>query len=110
MVCDMRQREQDFYKSLDGLSVRTIKNYQVSIRSSFIKRLLLKEFDTDNLFDIDNLEALWNLYTKVNLHPTNIANHRGYSAAIMKYIRFLNNGEKYGRRIDYKKPKQRKKR
>lgn len=101
----MGQREQDFYNSLNGLSARTIRNYQGSIRSSFIKQLLLKDFDTDNLFDLDNLDLLWNLYTKVNLHPINIANHRGYSAAIMKYIKFLNGGKKYGKRIDYKKPK-----
>lgn len=37
MVYDMQQREQDFYKSLDGLSARTIKNYQAAIRSNFIK-------------------------------------------------------------------------
>ena len=101
----MRQRELDFYESLNGLSARTIRNYQTSIRSSFIKKLLLKDFDTDNLFDVDNIESLWNLYTKVNLHPTNISNHRGYSAAIMKYIKFLNGGKKYGKRIDFKKPK-----
>ena len=38
----------------------------------------------------------------MNLHPKNVEQHRIYSSAIMKYIRYLNNGERYGRRIDYK--------
>ena len=38
-----------------------------------------------------------------NLHPKNISNHRIYSCVIMKYIRFLNNGKKIGKRIDYGK-------
>jgi hypothetical protein len=44
-------------------------------------------------------------HSKINLHPKNIENHRAYSAATMKYIRFLNDGKKYGHRIDLKKPR-----
>ncbi len=101
----MKDRETAFYKSLSTLSARTIRNYQTSIKSVFLKQQLLEELKTDSLFDIDNLDKLWGFYSRINLHPINIANHRSYSAAIMKYIRFLNNGEKYGKRIDYQKPK-----
>ena len=103
----MIEREIAFYKSLSTLSARTIRNYQTSIRSCFMKQLLMEELKTESFFDIDSLDKLWALYSKINLHPINIANHRAYSAAIMKYIRFLNNGEKYGRRIDYRKPRSR---
>ena len=105
MVFNMTQREIDFYKSLNGLSERTINNYQTSLRSRFIKGLLMTNFSTDNLFNIDSLDKLWKLYSLTNLHPTNISNHRRYSCAIMKYIRFLNNGNKYGKRIDYQRPR-----
>lgn len=71
--------------------------------------MLLKECDGKQLYQITDLETLWKLYSKINLHPINISSHRAYSAAIMKYIRFLNNGEKYGRRIDYNKSKRQKK-
>lgn len=101
------ERETSFYNSLNALSARTIKNYQTSIRSSFLKQLLMEELKTDSLFDIDNLDKLWAFYSIVNVHPINVANHRSYSAAIMKYIRFLNKGEKYGKRIDYGKPRHR---
>ena len=108
MVFNMIKKEIDFYKSLNGLSERTINNYQSSLRSNFIKGLLLTNFNTDNIFSIDSLDRLWELYTLTNLHPINISNHRRYSCAIMKYIRFLNNGNKYGKRSDNKKRFQRK--
>lgn len=57
-------------------------------------------YDVNSIFEITNLKELWDLYCKINMHPINIANHRGYSCAIMQYIRFLNNGKKIGKRID----------
>lgn len=95
-------RKNQFISQLD-LSETTLRNYKVALNSAFLKEMLLKECDGKQLFQITNLDILWNLYSKVNLHPRNTSNHRIYSAAIMKYIRFLNNGEKYGRRIDYQK-------
>ena len=100
----MEDREAQFYKQLN-VSDRTKQNYRVAINSSFVKGILQTFNETDNLFLITDLEKLWAIYCIINLHPINLANHRGYSSAIMKYIRFLNNGKKYGRRIDYKKPK-----
>lgn len=91
-----------------NLSETTVRNYKQALNSSFIKEMLLKECDGKQLFEITDLETLWKLYSMVNLHPQNANNHRTYSAAIMKYIRFLNNGKKYGRRIDYKKNRSKK--
>ena len=88
-----------FYEQLK-VSSRTKKNYYNALNSSFIKRALQDSFDTDNIFLITDLAKLWDFYCKINLHPTNIANHRGYSCAIMQYIRYLNNGNKVGKRID----------
>ena len=70
-----------------------------------MKNFLIEECNKESLFDIYDLEELWNIYSEINLHPQNISKHRMYSAAIMKYIRFLNGGKKYGKRIDYQKPK-----
>lgn len=91
-----------FFKQLN-LSETTTRNYIGAFNSSFLKNILHTEFNIVDIFEITELETLWQIYSKINLHPKNVANHRIYSAAIMKYIRYLNNGAKYGRRIDYKK-------
>lgn len=95
----INQRETDFYAQLN-LSSTTIHNYRSALNSNFLKDLL-KKYGLKQLFSITDLELLWKIYSEVNLHPKNIRDHRAYSAAIMKYIRFLNNGQKYGKRIDY---------
>ena len=97
-------RKANFYTHLE-LSKTTITNYKSALNSSFLKEELKGTFEVLDIFEINDIEKLWQLYSKINLHPRNIKNHRAYSAAIMKYIRFLNNGEKYGRRIDHNKPK-----
>lgn len=107
MDAQVNIRKNHFFSQLN-LSDTTLRNYKVAFNSTFLKEMLLKECDGKQLFQITDLDVLWKLYSKVNLHPVNINNHRLYSAAIMKYIRFLNNGERYGRRIDYKKSRKRK--
>jgi len=97
-------REVDFFKQLN-VSERTIINYRNSLKSSFVKQVLQDYCNTDNLFEVIDLKKLWIIYSYINLHPVNIATHRAHSTIIMKYIRFLNNGKKYGRRIDYQRPK-----
>lgn len=99
-----RKRKEAFFSQL-SVSQRTQKNYEAATKSSFVKGVLQDFCGTDNLFVITDLEKLWMVYSHINLHPVNIATHRVYSAAIMKYIRFLNKGEKYGKRIDANKPK-----
>lgn len=94
-------RKKRFFESLN-VSQNTMRNYMVSINSSLVKQFV-KSKNFSSLFEIDDLNILWDLYSDINLHPKNIAAHRSYSAAIMKYIRFLNNGVKIGHRVDYKK-------
>lgn len=55
-----------------------------------------------NVFEITDIKSLWKIYSVVNIHPKNITQHRNISCALMHYIRFLNNGEKYGHRVDFK--------
>ena len=105
----MERRMIDFFNQLN-VSDRTKRNYESALNSRFIKQYLKDLYGIGSIFEITKLEQLWDFYCKINLHPTNIANHRGYSCAIMRYIRFLNDGKKYGRRIDADKKKPRKKR
>lgn len=94
--------KEDFFKQLN-LSETTTRNYKVAFNSSFLKVVLLEECGIEDLFKVIDLELLWKVYSKINLHPKNVANHRIYSAALMKYMKYLNNGVRYGRRIDYGK-------
>ena len=102
-----RNREKDFFSQL-VLSESSLRNYRVAYNSTLLKDVLECDYGVSRLFDISDLDTLWSIYCKINLHPKNVAAHRAYSAAVMKYIRFLNNGEKYGKRVDYKKKKRKK--
>ena len=98
-------RKEKFFKQLN-LSEAAVRNYRNALNSTFLKGKLYSEFGVASLFEITDLNILWNIYSLVNVHPKNVSTHRSYSAAIMKYIRFLNNGNKVGRRIDYNKKKE----
>lgn len=100
--------QSDFFQQIN-VSERTLHNYKVSLKSKFLREQLKKAYNVSSIFEITSLDELWDFYCKINRHPINIANHRGYSCAIMQYIRFLNDGKKYGKRIDYKKTKSRRK-
>ncbi len=89
----------DFFNQLN-VSERTKHNYESALNSRFMKQILSELYGISSIFEITKIDHLWEFYCMINLHPTNIANHRGYSCAIMQYIRFLNNGQKVGKRID----------
>ena len=93
-------RKEQFFAQLD-LTENAKRNYRNALNSKYLKSMLMSVCGVDSVFSITDIELLWSFYSTINLHPKNISNHRAYSAAIMKYIRFLNNGEKYGKRIDY---------
>ena len=76
----INERKNRFLEQLN-LSETTARNYKQALNSSFLKGMLLKECDGKQLFEITDLETLWELYSKINLHPKNISNHRTYSAA-----------------------------
>lgn len=100
----VKDRKDKFFSQLN-LSEDVTRNYKNALNSTFVKEALADMCDKSSLFEITDLEELWKFYSFINLHPKNVQNHRVYSAAIMKYIRFLNGGKKYGRRIDYKRMK-----
>lgn len=97
------KRSLDFYAQLK-ISPTTHKNYRAALNGRVLKEVLAEVDDSvDSIFDITDLDLLWTIYKKVNVHPYNIKSHRGISCAVMKYIRFLNNGQKIGKRIDFGK-------
>lgn len=100
----IEERKEQFFEQLN-LSENAKRNYRNALNSKYLKEMLKTEYGVDSLFSITDIKMLWSLYSVINLHPKNISCHRAYSAAIMKYIRFLNNGEKYGKRIDYMRKK-----
>lgn len=100
----VRIQEDRFYEQLN-LSQSTIRSYRNAINSKYLKGLIKSAYGVESIFEITDLKLLWNLYSNINVDTKNINSHRAYSAAIMKYIRFLNNGNRYGRRIDFNKKK-----
>ena len=103
----MNNIEQTEIKLLESLNVSesTRKNYIVALHSRYLKEMVREISKTDSLYKITDLDELWKLYSAINLHPVNVKAHRVYSAMVMKYIRFLNGGQKYGKRIDHQKSK-----
>ena len=102
----MTSRERKIaYRSSLQISEVTKNNYFSAIWGSLLRDALNKECGTNDLFSIVDLEKLWKVYSYINLHPKNIATHRNISCALMSYIKFLNGGKKYGKRIDFAKPR-----
>ena len=100
---ETNRRKGDFFEQLN-LSPTTLVNYKSALNSSCLKSVVSSIDDTvDSIFEITDLDILWKIYSEVNLHPVNIRNHRGISCAVMKYIKFLNNGKKYVKQTDCKK-------
>ena len=95
------------YRNSLNVAEVTKSNYLSAIRGSLLCDTLEVESGTRDLFSVVDLEKLWKVYSYINLHPKNIATHRNVSCALMSYIKFLNGGKKYGRRIDYAKPRKR---
>lgn len=83
--------------------VVTKKNYLSALHSKFLCSVLQAETDTNDVFAIVDLEVLWKIYSYINLHPRNIATHRNISCALMRYMKFLNGGKRYGKRIDFER-------
>ena len=97
-------RKEKFFSSLN-LAEATMRNYRTAFNSKFLIEYITENYKQKTLFDITDLDDLYNIYVFVRQHPKNEETHRVCSAAVMKYIRFLNDGKKIGRRIDYKKPR-----
>lgn len=95
-------REKAFYDSLT-VNSQTKRHYSSGLNSTFLHDYIKKEYKVNSVFEITDLSLLWDIYSYINLHPKNVLHHRCYSAPIMRYIRFLNDGKKYGKRIDAKK-------
>ena len=93
------------YRSSLNIYEVTKNNYFSSIRGSLLCNALEAECGTKDLFAVMDLEKLWKVYSYINLHPKNIATHRNISCALMSYMKFLNGGKRYGKRIDFAKPR-----
>lgn len=100
----VKDRENAFYASLN-ISEVTKKNYCSALRGKFLCSILNRETGTNDVYAVVELEVLWKIYSYINLHPKNIATHRNISCALMSYIKFLNGGKRYGKRIDFAKPR-----
>ena len=97
------KRSSDFYAQLN-LSPVTLNTYRSALNGKVLRGVISKVDDSiESIFEITDLDILWAIYTEVNIHPSNIKNHRSISCAVMKYIRFLNKSKKIGKRIDFGK-------
>lgn len=91
------KRKSEFFSQLT-LAESTIRNYRLALNAKFLLELLREDWGVNDIFEMTNLKDLWDLYSKVNIHPSNVRCHRLSSAIIMKYIIYLNGGEKYRKR------------
>ena len=107
--CEAKTRKEQFFASLT-IAEATKRNYKTGLNSSFFKDFLATKFKYQSLFEITDLDKLFEIYTNVNIHPKNEEMHRVCSAAVMKYIRFLNGGKKYNGKKEHEQPRIPKKR
>jgi len=99
---EIAKRRNKFLSQLT-LSDSSKRRYKDALDSPFLIEIIRNEFNAESIYMLEDLKMLWRLYSMINLHPINVKMHRYYSAPIMKYIRYLNGGERYGKRIDYMK-------
>ena len=59
------KRRKDFFEQLN-LSEAATRNYRNALNSSFLKGKIYAEYNKISLFEITDLETLWDLYTKNN--------------------------------------------
>ena len=104
ILIEAAARKEAFYNNMK-LSSATKTNYRYAYSHPFLKELLFEFFQTRDIFEVADLNKLSEFYATVKIHPFNIDKHRVYSAAVMTYIKYLNNGKKTGKRIDYQKPR-----
>ena len=64
IVNDRRER---FFGQLN-LSESVARNYRNALNSTFVKVTLAEKCNKESLFEITDLEELWNLYSFINLH------------------------------------------
>lgn len=88
------EQKQAFLKQLP-VSYSTKVHYTTALNSKFLREHVQNKYGVAGIFDITDLEVLRAIYDYINLHPKNIAQHRNISCALMRYIRFLNDGKKY---------------
>ena len=99
------KRKNEFLSQLE-LSSSSKRRYREALDSPFMGNFIRMKLQIDSIYELTDLNKLWDLYSEINLHPENVRMHRYYSAPIMKYIRFLNGGQKYGKRIDFGKSRE----
>ena len=95
------EKRKDRFLSQINLSNSAKRRYRNALSSTFVNDILHQEWHFNSIYEITDVEILWKFYSLINLHPENVRLHRYYSAPIMQYIKYLNGGKKYGRRIDY---------
>ena len=100
-------RMDNYFMSLN-LCEKTKSNYRRSLNSALVQTVVNELYHETSIFSITDLNALWDIYSIINSHPINISKHRVYSAAVMSYVKFLNNGKKVGKRVDFKKTRPKK--
>ncbi len=88
------EQKEAFLKQLP-VSHSTKVHYTTSLNSKFLREYIHDKYGKESIFEIDDLDVLRTIYDYVNLHPKNITQHRNISCALMRYIRFLNEGKKY---------------
>lgn len=102
--CCATKRKESFIASLQTTHKRW-NNYVLALNSKLVTQILTESFGINNIYEVTDLNKLWEIYTVVNINPQNLATHRLFSSAVMSYIKFLNNGKRIGKRIDYMKPR-----
>ena len=62
------KRSNDFYAQLN-LSPVTLSNYRSALNGRVLKEVIAEVDDSiESIFEITDLDLLWNIYTKVNVH------------------------------------------
>jgi hypothetical protein len=70
-------------------SEKFARTYFIYLHSTVVRRACAENTSTDDIFSVENIDIIENIYDKVKLDDKNIANHNVYSGAVSAYRKFL---------------------
>lgn len=86
-----KEKETEFSKYLleRNPSEKFIRTYGIYLRSNVVKKYVQENSRKQDIFQVEDLEELFDIYDAVKLDDNNIRLHNVYSGAISAYIKFL---------------------
>ena len=86
-----KEKENGFGKFLleRNPSQKFVRTYGIYLRSQVVRRYVLENSHTDDIFQVTDMNELLDIYDALRIDDNNIRLHNVYSGAVSAYIKYL---------------------